>query len=103
MIVKTNPLDNNSPTLIILNEPTYEEFMIHNFTSQEISFAKIDHSSKKLLSEHTPIAKEAYQTFVWDNRDKLIKRLQIKVKDQVGTLSLDQQTTETKKRSEKSG
>jgi len=43
VIVTMNPQDNNSTMMIILDEPTVKEYLIHNLTDQNIEFQKYDH------------------------------------------------------------
>jgi predicted metal-binding protein len=82
-------VDNNSTNLIIFNEPNFEEHILINNSGQELSFSKYDQRSKNSLGDPSVVSKSESRTFVWNYRDKLIKRIQICIQDQKNVISLD--------------
>ena len=77
VIITMCPSDNDSAILIIFDEPRHEEYLVSNETNTAIKFAKFDHKAKANFHELITIPAKEYAPFVWNYREKLLKRVQI--------------------------
>ena len=86
------PSDNDSTILLIFDEPRHEEYLVQNDTGINIKFAKFDHSTKNNFHEPITIPAKETSPFVWNDRDKLVKRIQVFIEDNKSLITLDKCT-----------
>ena len=97
VIVTMNPTDNDSTILIIFDEPQYEEFIVKNRTDFDLSYCKFDQLARKPLTMPFKVFKGHKSPFVWNNREKTVKTIQIQIENQTMLMSLDKCTENNNK------
>jgi len=83
---------------VILDEPTVPEYKIRNDTKTYFSFCKHDIATETDLGTWTQLKPGEEVSFVWDLREKLIKRLKIKILEEEHLLQFDKCSEYSKKR-----